>query len=401
MSQFIFRQLIPSRFHRIFDMIVAKYNGDRYVKDFTCWNLLLVLIFAQLSGCDSLREFICLAQAHCKKGKHLGFGDGLLAKSTVADALTKRNWHIYEEFAYRLVAIAQECRIGRPFELQGKFYAFDSTTIELCLNLFQWANFRKKKGGIKMHTMFDVVTQIPVFFHITDAKVADVNAMDLIEYQKRAFYIFDRGYYDWERYYTINQLEAFYVTRQRKNIQFEIVDMDDVLENEDNIVFDQRIRFTEDKTKAKYPGVLRRVGYYDEEKKHVFIFLTNNLEISAKQVALLYKNRWQVELFFKWIKQHLRVKTFWGTNENAVRIQLYTAISAYCLIAIAEHEYGLDRSMFDVLRVVSRSLMEKMPIAELFAGIEPDASETEQNDKDQFMDSQLALNFDWAEVDDY
>ena len=181
----------------------------------------------------------------------------------------------------------------------------------------------------------------------------------------------------------------------------EIVDMDEVLEGKDNIVFDQRIRFTEDKTRAKYPGVLRRVGYYDEEKKHVFIFLTNNLEISAKHVALLYKYRWQVELFFKWIKQHLRVKSFWGTNENAVRIQLYTAISTYCLIAIAEHEYGLDRSMFDVLRVVSRSLMEKMPIAELFAGIEPEEERTEQNVKDQFIDSQLTIDFNWAEVDDY
>ena len=242
-----------------------------------------------------------------------------------------------------------------------------------------------------MHTMLDIVTQIPTFFHITDAKVNDVNAMDEIPYEERACYIFDRGYYDWARYFTINLLGALFVTRQRKNIKYEIIDGEELMENEDNILFDQRIRFTEKNTRNNYPAELRRVGYYDKERKRTFIFLTNNFDIEPKYVALLYKYRWQIELFFKWLKQHLRVKTFWATNENAVRIQVYAAISAYCLVAIAEHMYGLDRSMFDILRVVGHSLLDTIPIKELFQVIETcDFIEPEQND------GQQTIKFDWS-----
>ena len=391
MKQLVFRQLVTLLPHRVFDGIVDKYHGNKNVRSFTCWNLLLVLIYSQLSGLRSLREFISISSAHRKKCKELGFGDVPITKSNLAKALANRDYRIFEKFAYKMVARAQEMRIKRPFVLCGKYYAFDSTTIELCLNMFQWAHFREKKGGIKVHTMLDIVTQIPTFFHITDARVNDVNAMDEIPYEERACYIFDRGYYDWARYFTINLLGALFVTRQRKNIKYEIIDGEELMENEDNILFDQRIRFTEKNTRNNYPAELRRVGYYDKERKRTFIFLTNNFDIEPKYVALLYKYRWQIELFFKWLKQHLRVKTFWANNENAVRIQVYAAISAYCLVAIAEHMYGLDRSMFDILRVVGHSLLDTIPIKELFQDIETcDIIEPKQND------GQQTIKFDWS-----
>ena len=367
--KYIFRQLVDLLPHRVFDRIVNKYQGNKYVRSFTCWNQLLVMMFAQLIGCGSLREMSMFCAAHKTKTKNLGFGDIFVSRSNLSKANQLRNYRIFEEFAYHLVSLAQAKRINRIFELKGKFYAFDSTTIDLCLSIFWWAAFRKHKGGIKVHTLFDIVTQIPTFFHITNAKVHDVKAMDEIPYEPHAYYIFDKGYYDWTRLYNINTLQAYFVIREKDNILYEIVDGEEMLDGNDNILFDQHIRLTGYQTKQKYPGELRRIGFYSEKYKRTFIYLTNNWEISAKDIALLYKYRWQVELFFKWLKQHLQVKKFWGHTENAVRIQVYTAISAYCLVAIAEHDYGLDRSMFDVLRVVSNSLLDTMPIRELFGNL--------------------------------
>lgn len=368
--KYIFRQLVDLLPHRVFDRIVNKYQGNKYVRSFTCWNQLLVMMFAQLIGCGSLREMSMFCAAHKTKTQNLGFGDIFVSRSNLSKANQLRNYRIFEEFAYHLVSLAQAKRINRIFELKGKFYAFDSTTIDLCLSIFWWAAFRKHKGGIKVHTLFDIVTQIPTFFHITNAKVHDVKAMDEIPYEPHAYYIFDKGYYDWTRLYNINTLQAYFVIREKDNILYEIVDGEEMLDGNDNILFDQHIRLTGYQTKQKYPGELRRIGFYSEQYKRTFIYLTNNWEISAKDIALLYKYRWQVELFFKWLKQHLQVKKFWGHTENAVRIQVYTAISAYCLVAIAEHDYGLDRSMFDVLRVVSNSLLDTMPIRELFGNLE-------------------------------
>lgn len=367
--KYIFRQLVDLLPHRVFDRIVNKYQGNKYVRSFTCWNQLLVMMFAQLIGCGSLREMCMFCAVHKTKTQNLGFGDIFVSRSNLSKANQLRNYRIFEEFAYHLVSLAQAKRINRIFELKGKFYAFDSTTIDLCLSIFWWAAFRKHKGGIKVHTLFDIVTQIPTFFHITNAKVHDVKAMDEIPYEPHAYYIFDKGYYDWTRLYNINTLQAYFVIREKDNILYEIVDGEEMLDGNDNILFDQHIRLTGYQTKQKYPGELRRIGFYSEKYKRTFIYLTNNWEISAKDIALLYKYRWQVELFFKWLKQHLQVKKFWGHTENAVRIQVYTAISAYCLVAIAEHDYGLDRSMFDVLRVVSNSLLDTMPIRELFGNL--------------------------------
>ena len=372
MSKYVYRQLVDLLPHRVFDRIVEKYQGNRYVRSFTCWNQLLVMMFAQLIGCGSLRELILFCTAHKAKTKWLGFGDMVVTRSNLSKANQQRDYRIFEEFAYHLVSMAQSKRINRIFELKGKFYAFDSTTIDLCLSIFWWAAFRKTKGGIKVHTLFDIVTQIPTFFHITAANVHDVKAMDEIPYEQHAYYIFDKGYYDWARLYNISTLQAYFIIREKNNIQYEIIDGDEVLDGGDNILFDQRIRLTTYTAKKRYPGELRRIGFYSEEYHRTFVYLTNNWEISAKNVALLYKYRWQVELFFKWLKQHLQIKRFWGTSENAVRIQIYTAISAYCLVTIAEHDYGLDRSMFDVLRVVSNSLLDTMPIRELFGNLEAD-----------------------------
>ena len=365
-GKYVFTQLVEFLPKRVFDWIVMKYQGDKYIKWFTCWNQLLIMMYGQLSGCESLRELVCIISAHTPKSYHLGFGKSVITRSNLAKANANRNYKIFEEFAYKMISIAQEKRITKEFEITGRFYAFDSTTIDLCLNLFWWASFRKTKGGIKVHTLYDVVTQIPTFLHITEAKVNDMNAMDEIPYEPNAYYIFDRGYFDLERLFTVNLIRSNFIIRQRGHLQYKIVEGEDLLEHSDNILYDQMIRLTGQQTKKKYPSLLRRVVYYSAEHKRTFTYLTNSFGIKAGDIALLYKNRWQVELFFKWIKQHLHVKSFWGVTENAVRIQIYSAITAYCLVAIVEHDLSLNRSTFDVLRILSMSLFDKTPIRELF-----------------------------------
>ena len=369
-GKYVFSQLVEFLPKRIFDGIVEKYGGNRYVKTLTCWNHLLVMMYGQLASCDSLRETICIIDAIKNKRFHLGFGSGDITLSNLSYANAHRDYRMFEEFAYHMINLAQAKRIDREFELHGKFYAFDSTTIDLCLSLFEWAKFRKHKGGIKVHTQFDVVTQIPTYIHITAANVHDVNAMDDIPYEPYAFYIFDKGYYDLERLFRINTIDSFFVIRQKSRLNYEVVDGEDLLDGDDNVLLDQTIRLTGYQTKKKYPAVLRRIVYYAPDLKRTFIFLTNNFTLKAKDIALLYKQRWQVELFFRWIKQHLRVTSFWGNTENAVRIQIYVAVITYCLVAIVEHDAQLHRTTFNVLRVVSRVLTDKTPIRDLFSGPE-------------------------------
>lgn len=386
-GKYVFAQLIEFLPQKTFQRIVMKYQGDKYIKSFSCWNQLLIMMYGQLSGCESLRELVCITTAHSPKSYHLGFGKSLITRSNLAKANAKRDCKIFEEFAYRMISIAQGKRITREFEISGRFYAFDSTTIDLCLNLFWWASFRKTKGGIKVHTLYDVVTQIPTFLHITEAKVNDMNAMDEIPYEPNAYYIFDRGYFDLARLFTINLIGSNFIIRERGQLQYVIIEGEDLLEGSDNILYDQTIRLTGLQTRKKYPVLLRRVGYYSVEHKRTFTYLTNNFGISAKYVALLYKNRWQVELFFKWIKQHLHIKSFWGVTENAVRIQIYAAITAYCLVAIIEHDLKLNRSTFDVLRILSMSLFDKTPITELFE--KPESLD----DISEVSSAQLCFNF--------
>lgn len=386
-GKYVFSQLVEFLPKRVFDCIVMKYQGDKYIKSFSCWNQLLIMMYGQLSGSESLRELVCILTAHATKSYHLEFGKSVITRSNLSKANANRDSKIFEEFAYKMIAIAQRKRITKEFEVAGRFYAFDSTTIDLCLNLFWWAGFRKTKGGIKVHTLYDVVTQIPAFIHITKAKVHDMNAMDEIPYEANAYYIFDRGYFDLARLFTINCIGSNFVIRERGQLQYEIIEGEDLLESPDNILYEQTIRLTGKQTRGKYPVLLRRVGYYSMEHQRTFTYLTNNFEISAGYIALLYKNRWQVELFFKWIKQHLHVTSFWGITENAVRIQIFSAITAYCLVAIIEHDFCINRSTFDVLRILSMSLFDKIPIRELF-----DRPEC-VNDMTENGHAQLCFNF--------
>jgi len=363
-GKYVFAQLVEFLPQRVFDKMVYRYQGNKYVRHFSCWNQLLCMMFGQLTGRDSLRDLIVVIEAHRKKTYHLGFGKSV-TRSNLAKANEKRSYKIFEEFAYHLIAIARKKRAHKDFEIKGKIYAFDSTTIDLCLSIFWWATFRKKKAGIKLHTLYDIITEIPAFVHITAATVNDVNAMDVIPYETEAYYIFDRGYVDYTRLYRINLIGAWFVIRAKSNLQFNRMYSKKV-DKSTGILCDQIGKLSGIKAQKQYPDKIRRVKYYDAETKKNFIFLTNNTDLTALQIAFLYKNRWQVELFFKWIKQHLKVKSFWGTTENAVRIQIYSAIIAYCLISIVAAELKIDRSIYEILQIAGISILDKTPINELF-----------------------------------
>ena len=367
-GKYVFSQLTEFLPHRVFDSLVDQYEGDKYVRHFSCWNQLLCMLFGQLTNRDSLRDLIIALEAHSKKSYHLGLGKSV-TRSNLAKANEKRNSKIFEEFAYHLIGIARQKRANEDFEIKGNIYAFDSSTIDLCLSVFWWAKFRKAKGGIKIHTLFDITTQIPAFIHITSASVNDVNAMDYISYEEGAYYIFDRGYVDFSRLYTINQRKAYFVIRAKSSLKYRRIYSAKV-DKSTGVLCDQTGKLTGFYTLKDYPEKLRRVKYYDKESDRTFVFMTNNMEITAVQVALLYKNRWQIELFFKWIKQHLKIKSFWGTSENAVRIQLYCAIIAYCLVAIVAEDLKTGRSTYEMLQVISISLLDKTPVNELLKRID-------------------------------
>ena len=367
-GKYVFAQLTSFLPQRIFDKFVSKYNGNKYVKHFSCWNQLLCMVFGQLTNRNSLRDLTVIINAHSSKSYHLGFGKSV-SRSNLSKANNKRNSKIFEEFAYYLIDVAQEKLKNDDFEIKGNIYAFDSSTIDLCLSVFWWAKFRKTKGGIKLHTLYDITTKIPVFIHITEATIHDVNAMDVITYEVGAYYIFDRGYVDFKRLFEITKLSSFFVIRAKSNLKFRWIYSNKV-NKENNVKVDQIGKLTGFYISKDYPSKIRRIKYYDSESKRTFIYLTNNMDITAEQVALLYKNRWQVELFFKWIKQHLKVKSFWGTTENAVRIQIYTAIITYCLVAIAGNELNLERSTYEILQILGVSLLDKTAVNELFINLD-------------------------------
>ena len=364
-GKYVFAQITEFLPRRVFDGIVQKYHGNKHTRTFTCWNQMLCMVFGQLTNRDSLRDLIVALDAHKAKSYHLGLGSGVNLP-TLARANIRRNYRICEEFAYHLIDYARRVCACNDFEIKvdGNIYAFDSTTIDLCLNLFWWAEFRKAKGGVKMHTLFDVKTQIPSFVYITTASVNDVNAMDFIPYERGSYYIFDRGYNDFERLFRIQHLEAYFVLRARNNLQFNRMYSNKV-DKEAGVKCDQIGTFTNQKSYDRYPEKLRRIKYYDSETNVEFVFLTNNFELSAFEIAILYKNRWQVELFFKWIKQHLKVKSFWGHTPNAVKTQLYCAIITYCLVAIVGKELKIDRSTYEILQILGISLLDKTPVKEL------------------------------------
>ena len=363
-DKYVFAQMVEFLDNYKFLRIVKKYDGNKYVKHFTCWNQLLTLMFGQLCNRESLRDLIVALNAHQEKCYHLGVGKHV-TRSNLAKANENRDYRIFEDFAFHMISEARKKRVNDIFKLNGNVYAFDSTTIDLCLKLFPWANFSTYKGGIKIHTLYDVETQVPAFIHITEAKINDVRAMDVITYESGSFYVFDRAYNDYHRLYKIHMMDSFFVVRAKTNIKARVLKWKRRLPK--NILSDCEIELTGFYTQKSYPETIRLVRFWDEEDEREFVYLTNAKHIPALQVAELYKNRWQVELFFKWLKQHLKIKKFWGTSENAVKIQVYSAIIAYCLVAIMQHDMKLNRSTYEVLQILGISLTDKTPLRNLFS----------------------------------
>ena len=373
-GKYVYSQLTDFLPKRVFDGLVTKYNGDKHVRHFSCWNQLLSMIFGQLTGRDSLRDLMISIEPHKPKYYHLGFGKGT-SRSNFANANEKRDCRIFDEYAFYLIDLARKSSIvDHDFQLNidGNIYAFDSTTIDLCLSVFWWAKFRTTKGGIKLHTLYDVKTSIPCYIHISNASVHDVNALDLLYYEPGGYYILDRGYVDYERLFRIHRSSAYFVVRAKDNLKFRRMYSNKV--NKDKgVLLDQIGKLSGFYVSKDYPEKLRRIKFYDEETDNDLEFLSNSFDITAEEIAQLYKYRWKVELFFKWIKQHLKVKSFWGTSLNAVKIQVYSAIIAYCLVALVRNKLKIHHSTYEILQILSISLLDKTPLNELL---------TKQNYKD-------------------
>lgn len=364
-GKYIFSQLVDFLPAEHFKWLVRKYEGNKYVKSFTCWNHLLVLIFGQLTNRESLRDLIISLAPHQKAFKHLGFGKSV-TRSNLSKANEVREVRIFEMFANRVISIAREKRTGmKDFFLSNNVYAFDSSTISLCLSVFWWTRLHHGKSGVKMHTLYDVKTSVPAFVIITGADIHDSKVMDQIPYEKNSFYVFDRAYMATKQLFAISVAKAFFVVREKHRMAYEVMEdsgYDNLLTG---IMADQMIRFTGYKTRKQYPENLRRVVFYDRDGNRTFVFYTNNMEVKAEDIALLYKHRWSVELFFKWMKQHLRIKEFYGTTENAIKIQIYAAIVAYCMVAIVEADMKLNMTTYDLLRILQTTLLLKIPLRDL------------------------------------
>lgn len=364
---YLFSQLISIISPTSFKTCVKRYNGDYKTKHFTCWRQYLCMVFGQLTHRESLSDTILCLKANSNKLYHIGIGEAV-AKSTLSTANENRDWRIFADFAWVLIKEAQTLYVGEKdleLSIDNPVFAIDASTIDMCLSLFQWANFRSTKAGIKLHVQLDLRSAIPEFIQITTAAIHEVNILDTISYQIDSFYILDRGYIDYERLYRIHTSKAFFVIRAKENMNFKCVKS-----NKKNrslgILADQLISVQGHYASKNYPAKIRRIKFYDEEHKRVLIFLTNNLELEATEIAKLYKHRWKIELFFKWIKQNLKIKTFWGTSENAVKVQIWIAISVYIIVAIAKKRFHLKQSLYEMLQVISISVFDKVPINELF-----------------------------------
>ncbi len=342
-----------------FKKYVKKYKGNCRVRKFSCYDQFLCLAFAQITYRESLRDIETCLNSHHEKLYHIGFR-GKISKSTLADANESRDYRIYQDFAYHLISIAKKLYQNEEMaiDLDYSLYAFDSTTIDLCLSLFPWAQFRKTKAAIKMHTFLDLRGSIPTFISLTTGKVHDVNVLDILPLEKDAVIAMDRGYVDYSRLYAMNLFPAFFVIRAKSNLRFRRLcsrEVDKTL----GLRSDQTIVLTGKKSRNAYPEALRRVSYMDLEKNKRYVYLTNIFTVSAKTVADIYKQRWQVELFFRWIKQHLRIKTFYGTSPNAVKTQIWIAISTYLLVAIMKKRLDLPGSLHTILQILEVNIFNK------------------------------------------
>jgi len=370
----VFSQLISFLPDREFRRCVARYGGDRRLREFSCWDQYLTMAFAQLTYRESLRDIEACLRSLQGKLYHLGFR-GHVSRSTLADANENRDWRIFADFAQVLIGIARPLYAHDPMgvDLEQSLYALDSTTIDLCLSLFPWARFRKHKAAVKMHTLLDLHGNIPTFIRVTEGKLHDVNILDELLPEAGAFYVMDRGYIDFERLFIFTLCSAFFVVRTKENVLLQRrysrpVDKTTGLRSDHTVILTAI-----DSAKA-YPDPLRRVTYFDAEKEKRLKFLTNNFALPALTIAQIYKCRWQVELFFKWIKQHLRIKAFYGTSENAVKTQIWIAVSVYVLVAILRKRLGLEASLYQILQILSLTLFEKVPILQAL-----EASDSQEN----------------------
>ena len=366
-GKYVFAQVMEIFQCYRFDQCVERYRGNHFVKKFSCREQFLAMAFGQLSGRESLRDTILCLSVQKSKLYHLGFSAPVV-RSTLAEANEKRDWNIYWDFTKLLIEEARALYVDDPsftLELSNASYAVDSTSIDLCLSLFPWSPYVPIKGAIKLHMVLDMRGSIPTFFNMTSGKVNDVNFLDKISFEKDAFYVMDRGYLDFGRLYAIHKTGAFFVTRLKNNSQI-TRRYSNPIESK-NIRCDQIVFLAGKKTKERYPGTFRRIKYYDEESAKIYIFITNNITASAQTIADLYKNRWQVELFFKWIKQHLKIKVFWGRSENAVKSQICIALSVYLIVAILKKKLKIERNIYEILQILSVSLFDKTPLLELFS----------------------------------
>lgn len=365
----IFSQLLDHFPLYEFSKNVKKHKGEYKVQSFTCYNQWVAMAFAQLTCRESLRDIEICLRVFQKKLYHVGIR-GIISRNTLANANNNRDWRIFADFAMALIRTARSLYANDlKLDIKEMIYAFDSTTIDLCLALFPWAKFRKRKAAIKLHTLLDLRGSIPAFIWITEGKIHDVKALDILIYEANAYYIFDRGYLDFGRLYKITMAHAFFVTRLKSNSQYRRVHSNPS-DHVNGIISDQIIVLTEKEASKNYPEKLRRIHYLDIEHGIHYDFLTNNFEIPALTIAKIYKARWQVELFFKWIKQHLRIKAFYGSSENAVRTQIWIAISVYVLIAIVKKRMNLNSSLYSILQILSVSLFEKQPINQALTNID-------------------------------
>lgn len=378
---YIFTQLCQFLPRDYFEYLVSKYQGNKHIKSFTCWNHLLVMIWAQLTTRESLRDITNSLKVHQSKFHHLGFGKNV-CRTTLSEANEKRELGIFQLLAERMVEIAQKKRvIFDDLLIDGidkRIFAVDSTSIVLDKKQYWWSKIQSGKGGLKLHTIFDILTKIPVYNIITDNIIRDQSLMDLYPYESDSFYIFDKAYMKLVSLLRIHNMDAYFIVRRKKKMNFEILEEYDCLNPNDGILRDLKIKLSNRWARSRYPLPMRIIFFYSQDKNCVFEFLTNNFDLEAVKIANLYRYRWQIELFFKWIKQHLKIKRFYGTSENAVKIQIYVAIISYCLVAIVEKELKLNITTFELLRILSVSLFEKKNLRDFLT--EDNSSQKYQND---------------------
>jgi hypothetical protein len=367
-KKYVFSQIMEHLPRHDFDSCVSRYQGERYTKSFSCRDQFLAMVFGQLSYRESLRDVVTCLFSHRSKLYHLGFQSSVVL-STLSYTNENRDWRIYRDLATILIGKARKLYIDDPAiaeDIAGACYAIDSSSIELCLSLFPWAPYVTTKAAVKLHTVMDMRGSIPTFFDMTSGKVNDVNFLDLISFEAGAFYVMDRGYVDFRRLYNIHKAGAFFVTRAKHNACFKRR-YSSPIDKKSGVLCDQSIVLSGVQTMLKYPDILRRIKYRDVETDHVYVFLTNNFAVSANSIALLYKHRWQIDLFFKWIKQHLKIQTFWGRSENAVKTQICIALCAYLMVSILKKRLKLKQNLYEILQILSVSLFDKSALAELFS----------------------------------